>query len=128
MASLADSLIFIFVGILAVFIVTAKGRGLIFGLCMALFCLVGRFMAIVPLGLLSNGIKYLVGRKLPKERHHMISWKHMFMMWHSGLRGGISIVLVMDMGAWVDETDGKDTKKTMMNGTFVLVVLYLLAF
>merc|ERR1712039_516185 len=49
-------------------------------------------------------------------------------MWHSGLRGGVSLVLVMELGDWVDGLEGPGKKAEMINGTFILVVLYLLCF
>eukprot|EP00928_Gymnodinium_smaydae_P081052 TRINITY_DN6462_c0_g2_i1.p1 TRINITY_DN6462_c0_g2~~TRINITY_DN6462_c0_g2_i1.p1 ORF type:complete len:618 (+),score=140.89 TRINITY_DN6462_c0_g2_i1:142-1995(+) len=128
MASLADTGIFVCCGIIVVFVAASKGRGVCFGLYVAAFCLVGRFAAIVPLGLLSNGVKSLVGRKLPAERRHKISWKHLFMMWHSGLRGGVSLVLALELGPWVDEIEGDGVYQELVNGTFVIVVLYLVVF
>jgi len=49
-------------------------------------------------------------------------------MWHSGLRGGVSLVLVMDMGKWVDELEGPGLKYELVNGTFVLIVVFLCIF
>jgi len=82
----------------------------------------------VPVGLFSNGLKCIVSKQLPKEKDHMISWKHMFMMGHSGLRGGVSLALVMEMGDWVNEGTEEDVKLSLVDATFVLVVLYLLVF
>jgi len=103
-------------------------QGIIFGLVVLLFCLIGRFASVVPLSGLSNAIKTSVAKRLPRESDHIITWKHMFMMWHSGLRGGISLVLVLDLGEWVDVDEHSGAKDMMVNGTFVVVVLYLLIF
>lgn len=130
MASLMDTSIFILCGVNVVFVFMDGGDGIRFGLMVSAFCLVGRFCAIVPLGLISNGVKAIVGRRLPAERRHQISCKHLFMMWHSGLRGGVSLVLAMELGAWVDagEGEGKGTKVKLVNATFVVIVLYLAVF
>lgn len=128
MSSLADTVIFIFCGLMAVFVVSQKGLGMTLGFTMCLICLVGRFFAIVPLGIVSNGVKRIVSKKLPKEKDLTITWRHMVMMWHSGLRGGVSLVLVMEMGDWVNEEADIDMKGALINATFVVVVLYLLVF
>lgn len=98
------------------------------GLFMSLFCLVGRLAAVLPTGILCNGIKMIVARKLPQERNNMISWKHMFMMWHSGLRGGVSLYLATDLGDWVDATNGPGTKQAILDATFFIICAYLLLF
>jgi NhaP-type Na+/H+ or K+/H+ antiporter len=129
MATLSDAVIFLFSGIMAVFVVTTNVYGgIVFGLACCLFCMVGRFASVVPLSMLSNAMKRSVAKNLPKEKEHIITWKHMFMMWHSGLRGGISLVMVLELGDWVDSDEHPGAKFEMMNGTFILVVLYLLAF
>jgi len=128
-STLMDTVIFMFSGIMAVFVVTKHlHQGIIFGLVVLLFCLIGRFASVVPLSGLSNAIKTSVAKRLPRESDHIITWKHMFMMWHSGLRGGISLVLVLDLGEWVDVDEHSGAKDMMVNGTFVVVVLYLLIF
>merc|ERR1711948_195061 len=49
-------------------------------------------------------------------------------MCHSGLRGGVSLALVMEMGDWVNEGMKEDMKLSLVDATFVLIVLYLLVF
>jgi NhaP-type Na+/H+ or K+/H+ antiporter len=126
-ASLADTSIFIMCGVMVVFVINSGGWGVEFGFMAAAFCMVGRFAAIVPLALISNVIKKLVARRLEAEKKHKISWKHLFMMWHSGLRGGVSLVLALELGDWVDNDDngGEGTKSKLVNATFILIVLYL---
>lgn len=128
MSSLADTMIFLTCGVMAIFVITSEGRGMRIGLMMCLFCFIGRVLGVVPLGFLSNGIKRLVACRLPKERDHIISWKHLLMMCHAGLRGGVSLVMVLEMGDWVDEIDGPGTKESLVNGTFVLIATYLFVF
>jgi len=124
MSSLADMLIFTFSGVMGVQVVIKQGTGLTLGLTLCGICIIARFAAIFPLGLMSNLIKRRIGRHLPKEHDHLISWKHMLMMWHSGLRGGVSLVLVMELGPWVDP----GTKTELVNATFIVVVVFLLVF
>jgi len=83
MASLADMTVFVFVGIALVF---ASSHGLLFGVALMGFCILGRVLATVPLGLVTNGIKMAVGKHLPAEKRHLLTWKHIFMMCHAGLR------------------------------------------
>jgi hypothetical protein len=124
-ASLADLAVFLFIGIALVFI---DSNGLIFGLVLMGFCVVGRIVAVVPLAVLTNGIKSAVGRSMPAATRHFISWTHMFMMCHAGLRGGIALVLVLDMGTWVDDLEGDGSRDVLRNGTLVVIVCFLLIF
>merc|ERR1712241_1417944 len=50
------------------------------------------------------------------------------MMWHSGLRGGVSLVLALELGGWVDKHDGIGMKSKLVNATFVLIAVYLVVF
>ncbi|CAE8697766.1 unnamed protein product [Polarella glacialis] len=125
MSSLADMTIFMLCGMSVVFV---TWEGLVLGLWLCLFCLVGRAAAIFPWGMISNVIKHFVGKQLPAERKKNISWKHQFMIWHSGLRGGISLLLAKELGDWVDASNGKAVKERIVDGTFLLVCVYLLVF
>lgn len=125
MASLADMTVFVFVGIALVF---ASSHGLLFGVALMGFCILGRVLATVPLGLVTNGIKMAVGKHLPAEKRHLLTWKHIFMMCHAGLRGGIALVLVLELGGWVDETEGAGSKETLRNAALVVIVGFLCLF
>jgi len=126
LASLCDMLIFLFVGIAAV---KVSRKDLALSLWIMLFVLVSRAAAIFPLGLLCNAIKAWVGRHLPAEKRHWISWKHMVMMWHGGVcRGGVSLWMATEMEAWVDEVGGGDARQRLINATFVLICSFLLLF
>jgi NhaP-type Na+/H+ or K+/H+ antiporter len=138
-ATLMDMSIFMLCGVEAVFAFTSDDRhGALFGLCAALFCVVGRFFAVYPMAFVSNMIKERVGKKLPAERRHLITNKHMLMMWHSGLRGGVSLKLAMDFGPWVNDLNqclgegdscaGADVRQQIITGTFVMICTYLLVF
>jgi len=50
-------------------------------------------------------------------------------MWHGGVcRGGISLVLAMELGTWVDEQNGPGTKNRLRNATFIMICAFLLLF
>eukprot|EP00445_Apocalathium_hangoei_P041341 CAMPEP_0203968624 /NCGR_PEP_ID=MMETSP0359-20131031/97042_1 /ASSEMBLY_ACC=CAM_ASM_000338 /TAXON_ID=268821 /ORGANISM="Scrippsiella Hangoei, Strain SHTV-5" /LENGTH=604 /DNA_ID=CAMNT_0050906551 /DNA_START=119 /DNA_END=1933 /DNA_ORIENTATION=- len=125
MSSIADMFVFLFVGIAVVYI---EPNGLIFGLWVTLFCLAGRLIGTVPLGLLTNCIKNAAMKHRPSEKRHLLSWRHILMMWHAGLRGGIALVLTLELGDWVDEIDGKGTKECLRNATLVIICGFLLFF
>jgi len=126
LASLCDMLIFIFVGVSAVQVTHSD---LILGLWVMLFVIVSRAIAIFPLGLVCNAMKAFVGRHLPAEKRHWISWKHMVMMWHGGVcRGGVSLWMATEMHSWVDDRNGQGTRQRLINATFVLICSFLLIF
>jgi len=123
MASLGDMAVFLFVGVAVVY---ASVSGLVTGAFIMVFCLAGRAVATVPLALLCNLIK--ARKKTPPELQTNISWRHIFMMWHAGLRGGIALVLALDLGVWVDELNGPGTREVLRNATLLVIVVFLLVF
>jgi len=123
MGSLADMAVFLFVGIAVVY---ASVRGLIAGCFIMVFCLVGRGIATVPLAVLCNLCK--ARKATPPEKQTKLTWRHIFMMWHAGLRGGIALVLALDLGKWVDELDGPGTREALRNATLLVIVVFLLIF
>jgi len=127
LATLADTGIFLLVG---VDFIAANGPSFHFSLWVMLFCLVGRAAAVFPCGLAVNLWKSVHGRsqELPSEQWFLLSWRHLFMMWHAGLRGGIALVLCLELGDWVDAADGEGTKQTLINTTIVVIVSFLLIF
>merc|ERR1719235_1571847 len=85
-------------------------RGILFGLLAVAMCLVARVFAVFPCGVIVNGIKRMQGEP------NTLSWQKLFMMWHSGLRGGIALVLALEVnGDWCEH------KATIVNGTFVVI-------
>merc|ERR1712187_273290 len=71
MSSIADMFVFLFIGVAVVFV---NYNGILFGLNVMLICLVGRAMAVLPLGGVSNFLKKHMGRRKPKEQRHYLSW------------------------------------------------------
>jgi len=92
-------------------------EGLFFGLTMVLQCLSGRAIMIVICSNLTNFFKWLCASE---ER---ITWKQQVVMWAAGLRGGISLVLAMEID--IDWCTGAEKRK-MINGTFIVICVLLL--
>ena len=127
MASMADTAIFLLVGICAV---DLGPRGCIFGLWVMLFCLCGRATAVFPIGALTNFIKERKGKALgkPPEAWNLLPPKSVFMMWHAGLRGGIALVLCMELGPWVDKIETTCNRHTLQTATYLLIIVFLMVF
>eukprot|EP00931_Biecheleriopsis_adriatica_P092347 TRINITY_DN66154_c0_g1_i1.p1 TRINITY_DN66154_c0_g1~~TRINITY_DN66154_c0_g1_i1.p1 ORF type:complete len:646 (+),score=98.79 TRINITY_DN66154_c0_g1_i1:25-1938(+) len=123
-ANMADMVVFLFVGITAVY---CDSQGMVFGALIIGFCLLGRAAAVIPLALLTNCTKAILHRRLPEEKQLRLSWRQVFMMWHAGLRGGIALVLVLELGPWVDEIAPRARDK-VRNATVVTIVVFLLLF
>eukprot|EP00441_Pelagodinium_beii_P039683 CAMPEP_0197644834 /NCGR_PEP_ID=MMETSP1338-20131121/17681_1 /TAXON_ID=43686 ORGANISM="Pelagodinium beii, Strain RCC1491" /NCGR_SAMPLE_ID=MMETSP1338 /ASSEMBLY_ACC=CAM_ASM_000754 /LENGTH=194 /DNA_ID=CAMNT_0043218295 /DNA_START=99 /DNA_END=683 /DNA_ORIENTATION=- len=94
------------------------------------FCIIARFVATVFWGLVANGMKmshgYATG--LPEDRWFLLSWKHLLMIWHAGLRGGIALALVLQLGDWVDKENAPGTAQVLVNATLVVIIVFLLIF
>ena len=125
MASVGDTVVFVCCGVQAV---QYHKKGFLLSLWIMLGCLLGRAAAVFPMSLLSNGIKCLVSKHVPTETQHYIGWKHQAMLFHSGLRGGIGLVLSLELGAYVDENNAPGTKDSLVYATFVMICVYLLVF
>ncbi|CAE7656908.1 SLC9A8 [Symbiodinium pilosum] len=123
-ATLSDMVVFLFVGITAVY---CDRRGLVFGSLVIAFCLLGRAAAVVPLALFTNGCKAVMSRGESWGKSLRLNWKKIFMMWHAGLRGGIALVLTLELEKWVDE-DAPGTRDTLRNATIFIIVFFLLFF
>jgi len=127
MATLADTSIFLLVG---VDILACTGASLHFSIYTMIFCIIARFVATAFWGIAVNLLKMWHGHEkgLPRDKWFLLSWKHLFMIWHAGLRGGIALMLALLMGDWVDKTDGPGTKQVLVNTTLVVIVAFLLIF
>lgn len=123
-ANMADMVVFLMVGITAVY---CDVQGLVFGLLVCAFCLVGRAAAVIPLAFLTNLCKEIYRRDLPQEKKLTLDWRKIFMMWHAGLRGGIALVLTLELGPWVDQEQA-GTKNTLRNATVLVIVFFLMFF
>jgi len=126
-AMLADMCVFLLVGVDAVLV---DMTSLDFALWVMLFCLISRACSIFPLGMLVNAIKRRGNKKKRggQDERQLLSGKHLFMMWHAGLRGGIALALNLEVGPWADEIDGLRTRQTLRNSTFFVICIFLLGF
>lgn len=109
-AHMMDSLVFILCGISTALIHSLRGlKFAIFGFTL---CLIGRAISTSSCAVVVNGIKAVM--KEPKS--HFVTFRHQFMMWHAGLRGGIALLLALELDAsWCEH------KATLINATFIII-------
>jgi sodium/hydrogen exchanger 8 len=127
-STLADSAVFLVVG---VSVVQLTPHGWRLGLWVSLFCLIARLVATIPIAYVTNGLKAARGRasELEAEGWHLLETRHIFMMWHAGLRGGIALALAWEMGAWVDIVEGKvGYRHALQTATFLVILAFLIIF
>jgi sodium/hydrogen exchanger 8 len=111
-AATADNSVFILCGTSTALM--SSLRGFEYGMLAVAMCLVARMFSVLPCGLIVNGIKTIQGEP------NKLSWTRLVMMWHSGLRGGIALVLALEVNAqWCPH------KATIVNGTFVVICVLL---
>merc|ERR1719420_728051 len=85
-----------------------------FGLLATAMCLIARVFSVFPCGAIVNLMKHV------QSEPNTLSWQRLVMMWHSGLRGGIALVLALEVnGEWCEH------KATIVNGTFVVICVLL---
>eukprot|EP00933_Yihiella_yeosuensis_P023635 TRINITY_DN18399_c0_g2_i1.p1 TRINITY_DN18399_c0_g2~~TRINITY_DN18399_c0_g2_i1.p1 ORF type:complete len:670 (+),score=90.87 TRINITY_DN18399_c0_g2_i1:46-2010(+) len=127
LATLADTCVFLLVGVDAIAI---SGSSWKFSIWVMLFLLIGRAAAVSLCGLICNLIKTAHGKAQgePQCRWFLLTWRHFFMMWHAGLRGGIALVLCLQIGDWADALDGAETRQTLINATVAVICAFLLIF
>ncbi|CAK9052258.1 unnamed protein product [Durusdinium trenchii] len=118
LASVGDTVVFVCCGVQAV---QYHKDGFMMSLWIMLACLCGRAAAVFPMSGLCNLIKWGVSQKVPNEKNHYISWRHQVMLFHSGLRGGIGLVLSLELGTYVDRVNGPGTKDSLVYATFVMI-------
>lgn len=110
---LADKGVFVLCGVSSA-LVNFNGDGLRFGIWALTFCLVARALSVGTCGAITNWVKKM------EEEENPLSWRHQVMMWHGALRGGIALVLALEIGPWCNH------KTIIINITFVLTCLFLL--
>lgn len=126
--TLADTAVFLIVG---VSVVHLTPHGLHLGLYVTLFCLIARFLATVPTALIVNSLKMSRGLLAGQESEHwnLLEPRHIFMMWHGGLRGGIALALAWELGPWVDIVEGRTGyRNSLQSATFLIILAFLVIF
>jgi len=117
----ADMVVFVFIGMSTIVLYESDstGKGITLGLCICLICLFARACAVFPVGALVNLIKRIRG----EEATSMLGIKHLFMMWHGGLRGGIAMALVLEI-----KHNNSSDLVVLQEATFVVIVVLLIVF
>mmetsp|Transcript_20939 Transcript_20939/g.46837 ORF Transcript_20939/g.46837 Transcript_20939/m.46837 type:complete len:760 (+) Transcript_20939:79-2358(+) len=112
-ASLADTLIFIMVGLM----VTLKyeGANMVFGWALVLFCAVSRLLVVYPLTSAANFVARHVGAVGPE-----LTSAHQVLIWASGLRGGIPLVLALELNGWAKN------RQVAVGGTLTVIMFMAL--
>lgn len=105
---------------------SSKGRYLGYTLLGA--CVIGRIASTVPCGILTNFLKNRWNADQKEEDRHLLSSKYLFMIWHAGLRGGIAENLAMQIGPWLNDTEGPVAKEAVRSAVFMVVCVYVLVF
>jgi len=126
--ALADSAVFLLVGVSAAQL-TPHGWKL--GAWVGLYCLVARLVATVPTAYLVNALKMARGVAAGQEQEdwNMLETRHIFMMWHGGLRGGIALALAWELGPWVDMVEEKPGfTNSLRTATFLIIIFFLVVF
>jgi NhaP-type Na+/H+ or K+/H+ antiporter len=111
----ADTWVFILCGTSTALL--NKQDGVIFGLIGVVLCLVGRAISVPCCATICNFFK----RRFFTAPKTIITFAHQVMMWHGGLRGGIALVLALEIDAtWCA------FKGAILNATFLIICVLLL--
>jgi sodium/hydrogen exchanger 8 len=126
-ATLADSAVFLLVG---VSVVQLSAHGWKLGILVVLFCLIARATSTYPIAFTVNALKAMRGTAAGQDQEswHLLEQKHMFMMWHAGLRGGIALALAWELGHWVDVAEGPRVRHALQTATFLVILIFLIVF
>jgi len=114
-AHMCDTMVFIICGAATALI--RSFRGIQFAICGLILCLVARALSTCICANMANFFKRLNN----EPESHFLTLKYQTMMWHAGLRGGIALVLALEIDA-----DWCSHKATIINGTFVIIACTLL--
>jgi len=123
LAEFGDITVFLMVGVTTAFLKST--HGVRFGTFLFIFCIIGRALSVAPCALICNFCKMLL------RQPQLCSLKTSTMMWHAGLRGGIALCLVMQIGDWVENPEDlqnpeKPSRKTVLvTATFLVITLLL---
>lgn len=108
----ADDAIFLLCGVSIALVSSALEFRFAFFVMVSLF--VARAVVVFSCCSVSNGMNRCVGDS------GRITWKHQVMMWHAGLRGGVSLVLSLHIKEWCVNRD------MFFHSTLVILVSLLL--
>jgi NhaP-type Na+/H+ or K+/H+ antiporter len=92
-------------------------NGFFFGITAVLLCLIARIVVVVLCSCACNVLK-----SLNDDRPSIITVKHQGMMILGCLRGGIALVLALEIGEWMPHP----AKSAIIEGVFIVIVALLL--
>lgn len=92
-------------------------NGFYFGMCAVLLCIFSRFVVVIVCSLGCNVLKHL-----NDDRPSTITAQHQAMMILGCLRGGIALVLALEIGDWMPH----NKKSVIIEGVFIVIVSLLL--
>jgi NhaP-type Na+/H+ or K+/H+ antiporter len=92
-------------------------HGFYFGICGVVLCLVSRVLVVFVCAGACNILK-----QLSDDRPSIITAGHQSMMTLGCLRGGIALVLALEIGEWMPNS----TKSVLIEGVFIVIVTLLL--
>eukprot|EP00929_Paragymnodinium_shiwhaense_P083907 TRINITY_DN44842_c0_g1_i1.p1 TRINITY_DN44842_c0_g1~~TRINITY_DN44842_c0_g1_i1.p1 ORF type:complete len:649 (+),score=78.99 TRINITY_DN44842_c0_g1_i1:101-1948(+) len=121
-SAIADMTVFLFGGV----IIAVNFKARVADFYIALYCVIARFAAVYPLGAVCNLLKKMHAMRYELERQdtHYLTCRHLFAMCWAGLRGGIALALVLELGPWVPE----EARAMLQQATFYLVFAFLIIF
>mmetsp|Transcript_152079 Transcript_152079/g.265105 ORF Transcript_152079/g.265105 Transcript_152079/m.265105 type:complete len:772 (-) Transcript_152079:44-2359(-) len=127
MSTIMDAGVFLLSGVCCISL-SWSGRHL--GLFLMAFCCIARICSTVPCGLICNFLKWNINRSpnATEADLHILTPKYLFMIWHAGLRGGIAENLALQIGEWLDRTEGPGAKEAVRSAVFMLVAAYVVIF
>jgi NhaP-type Na+/H+ or K+/H+ antiporter len=116
-AEMSDTMVFMVCGVSSALV--SSLTAVWFALFAVFLCLVARGLSTSTCTAISNGVKRMIGAPEGQE----LTFAHQVMMWHAGLRGGIALVLALEI-----DSEWCDYKAAIINTTFLIVCVYLVVF
>lgn len=116
-AEMSDTMVFMVCGVSSALV--SSVRAVWFALFAVFICLAARGLSTSTCAFISNAVKRKVGAPGSQE----LTFAHQVMMWHAGLRGGIALVLALEI-----DSEWCDYKAAIINTTFLIICVYLVVF
>jgi len=116
-AEMSDTMVFMVCGVSSALL--SSLRAVWFALFAVFLCLAARGLSTSTCAVISNAVKRIIGA----PESHELTCAHQVMMWHAGLRGGIALVLALEI-----DSEWCDYKKAIINTTFLIICVYLVVF
>lgn len=123
LCTLIDIVISLMIG-MSFLLVGVDSNGSKLGLWLTICCVIARFCAVFPMGWLCNFEKRRIASRagMDEKDCNLLTSSHLFMIWHAGLRGAISLWLCMHIHEWMDDIEGPGTRLAVETGVLILLV------